>query len=166
MGVFKYPHSKQTMLQIYSDGSCYPNPGGVGGFGYVAVKNGKVVKTDHGSVEDTTNNRMELIAAIKALEWSKDTEIKLFSDSQYLIRGATTWLQNWKKTNFRSGKIKNKDLWIQLDELIRDRETIIFEWVRGHNGDIFQEMAHELAEIGRLSRPVIIRICPHCGKEI
>jgi len=133
-------------VKIYTDGACRGNPG-PGGWGVLLVS-GKHEKTLFGGERETTNNRMELTAAIKALEALKRRcRVDLFTDSQYLRRGILEWMANWKKNSWRTaGKkpVKNKDLWIELEQLSQ-RHDIAWRWVKGHAGDAGNEKADELA---------------------
>ena len=103
-------------MDIYTDGSCLGNPG-PGGFGVVCVQDDKVIATYHGNVKHTTNNRMELQAAITALEKRKSRGNKIHTDSKYVKQGIEEWIKIWKQTNWKNGKIKNIDLWQLLDIL-------------------------------------------------
>lgn len=138
------------MVEIYTDGSARPNPG-VGALAFVVVRNGKELYSfsqQYGNAE--TNNTMELRAAIKALEWRDSQFITeatyLFTDSQYVQQGITTWIHSWIENDWRTsnGKlVKNKELWEKLFSL--NDPLIYFSWVRGHFGNKFNEKAHELA---------------------
>jgi len=117
------------IIEIATDGAAQPNPG-PGGWACVFRANG-AAKALYGSEPDTTNNRMELMGAIKALEHLKrPCEIVLTSDSQYLIKGASAWIKDWKRKNFRG--VKNPDLWKRLDEATK-RHTITWKWCKGHD---------------------------------
>ncbi|KTC78233.1 ribonuclease HI [Legionella brunensis] len=133
-------------IEIYTDGACKGNPG-VGGWGALLRYNGHE-KTLYGAEPQTTNNRMELTAAIKALEALKrPCEVNLYTDSQYLRLGMTTWLAQWKKNGWRNSKkesVKNADLWQQLD-ILTTRHTIHWHWVKGHAGHPENERADALA---------------------
>ena len=139
------------MIEIYTDGACSGNPG-PGGWGFVII-DGKNTKSFSGSEDDTTNNRMELTAAIKAIE-SVDmgVSIILHTDSTYVQKGITEWIINWKKNNWISSTKKpvaNKDLWIKLDEYNSSRD-IRWIWVKAHQSDdsndsIYNNMADKLA---------------------
>lgn len=122
-------------IEIYTDGACKGNPG-IGGWGALLRYNGNE-KTLYGAESHTTNNRMELTAAIKALEaLTRPCEVNLFTDSQYLRLGMTTWLAQWKKNGWRNSKresVKNADLWQLLDALTA-KHTIHWHWVKGHSG--------------------------------
>ena len=139
------------MIKIYTDGACSGNPG-PGGWGYVIVENGNLYSST-GSESKTTNNRMELTAAIKALESArKDESLYLYTDSTYLQKGITEWIVNWKKNNWiNSSKkpVSNKDLWIKIDQLNLELD-IEWKWVRAHQSDnsddtFYNNMADELA---------------------
>ena len=139
------------MIKIYTDGACSGNPG-PGGWGYVIVENGKSYSSN-GSESQTTNNRMELTAAIKALESArKDESLYLFTDSTYLQKGITEWIVNWKKNNWITSSkkpVSNKDLWIKIDQLNLELD-IEWKWVKAHQSDnsddtLYNNMADELA---------------------
>jgi len=136
-------------VKIYTDGACKGNPG-KGGWGAV-LRSGKHEKEIFGGEKETTNNRMELTAAIKALEAIKSkSEIELYTDSTYVKDGITKWIFNWKKNNWKTSAkkpVKNSDLWIQLDEIQNKRE-VKWNWVKGHAGNLGNERADELARMG------------------
>lgn len=134
------------MLKIWTDGSCLGNPG-PGGWAFVAT-NGQDTAERSGGERDTTNNRMELMAVIRALTAAhRHSEIELHTDSQYVKNGMQSWLKNWKKNNWHTANkkpVKNQDLWMQLDAL-SGAIKIHWHWVRGHNGDEMNERCDELA---------------------
>ena len=134
------------MLKIWTDGSCLGNPG-PGGWAFVAT-DGKNVAERCGGEPDTTNNRMELMAVIRALSAAhRHSAVEIHTDSQYVKNGMQTWLKNWKKNNWSTADkkpVKNQDLWQQLDELAQKVE-IHWVWVRGHNGNEYNERCDELA---------------------
>ncbi|HBS76565.1 MAG TPA: ribonuclease HI [Alphaproteobacteria bacterium] len=134
------------MLKIWTDGSCLGNPG-PGGWAFVAT-DGKNTAERSGGERDTTNNRMELTAVIRALTAARrHSEIELHTDSQYVKNGMQSWMKNWKKNNWHTADkkpVKNQDLWMQLDEL-SDAIKIHWHWVRGHNGNEMNERCDELA---------------------
>lgn len=134
------------MLKIWTDGSCLGNPG-PGGWAFVAT-DGKNTAERSGGERDTTNNRMELMAVIRALTAAhRHSEIELHTDSQYVKNGMQSWLKNWKKNNWHTANkkpVKNQDLWMQLDAL-SGAIKIHWHWVRGHNGDEMNERCDELA---------------------
>ncbi len=133
-------------VEIYTDGACQGNPG-PGGWGLILRYKG-VEKELSGFHPSTTNNRMELQAAIEGLKALKrPMEVDLFTDSQYLRDGVTKWLFQWKKNNWRTSNkkpVKNQDLWEQLDELIQHHH-VEWHWVRGHVGHPENERADSLA---------------------
>lgn len=133
-------------IQIFTDGACRGNPG-PGGWG-VILQSGRHRKELYGSEPDTTNNRMELTAAIKALETLKQSStVELYTDSEYLRLGITQWLSQWKRRDWRtSGNkvVKNIDLWRRLEELA-GRHKVSWHWVKGHSGHEGNEQADELA---------------------
>lgn len=130
-------------VSIYTDGACSGNPG-IGGWGAILIS-GQHQKEISGSEMITTNNRMELFAVIKAFETLKEPcDLDIFTDSKYIFDGITKWIPNWKKNNWK--KVKNPDLWIMLDNLIQKTDhKINWHWVKGHNGDKFNEIADKLA---------------------
>jgi len=134
-------------IQIFTDGACSGNPG-PGGWGALLVFPNGEEKELAGGELSTTNNRMEMLAAIRALEFfDKPAKVRLTSDSQYLTRGIKEWLVNWKKRNWRTasgGAVKNIDLWQALDAQL-GRHQIEWCWVRGHNGHAGNERADQLA---------------------
>jgi ribonuclease HI len=138
-----------TEVVIYTDGACSGNPG-PGGWGAVLRWNG-TVKELHGGDPATTNNRMELMAAIQALEaLSRPTTVQLFIDSKYVLDGITKWIKGWQRNGWRTASkqpVKNEDLWRRLVEAM-DGHDISWTWVKGHAGDEGNERADELARMG------------------
>jgi ribonuclease HI len=138
-------------FKAYTDGACSGNPG-VGGWGAVllAEKNNKIIKRKEisGGLVDTTNNQMELIAAIETLKaLKKYTEICIITDSNYVKKGITEWLPSWKKNNWKTSskkEVKNRKLWEELEELV-NRNKVDWLWVKGHAGNIENERADFLA---------------------
>lgn len=133
-------------VTIYTDGACQGNPG-PGGWG-VLLRYGKHEKILSGGEKETTNNRMELRAALEALRGlNEPCQVTLFTDSEYLKKGITEWMPNWKRRNWRrkGGKLANVDLWMQLDEEI-SRHEIHWHWVKGHAGNVFNERVDRLAK--------------------
>ena len=133
-------------VSIWTDGGSKPNPG-PGGWGAI-LKYGDREKTLSGGEAQTTNNRMELLAAICALEaLSRPCAVDLHTDSQYLRGGITGWMSKWKRNGWRTADkspVKNEDLWRRLDAAAA-RHTIAWHWVRGHAGDAMNERADALA---------------------
>ncbi len=136
-------------IAIYADGACKGNPG-VGGWGVLLEYEGRTREL-FGGEADTTNNRMELTAVIRALEaLIQPSYVKLHTDSQYVQQGITVWIHDWKKRGWKTADkkaVKNEDLWRQLDELARKHE-IEWIWVRGHAGHDGNEYADMLANRG------------------
>ena len=138
-------------FKAYTDGACSGNPG-VGGWGAVllAEKNNKIIKRKEisGSAVDTTNNQMELIAAIETLKaLKKFTEICIITDSNYVKKGITEWLPSWKKNNWKTSskkEVKNRNLWEELEELV-NKNKVDWLWVKGHAGNVENERADFLA---------------------
>ena len=124
------------MIKIYTDGSCLGNPGD-GGWAAIIIENEKKTYIK-GSKKDTTNNQMELLAPIKALEKiPQGSKVEIFTDSKYVKSGITEWIHNWKKNGWKTANkqpVKNQDLWTELDNM-----TIAYEiewiWVKGHSSD-------------------------------
>lgn len=139
----------QSCVEIFTDGACRGNPG-VGGWGALLRYN-EHEKTLHGGVADTTNNRMELTAAICALESLKrPCQVQLTTDSKYVRDGITKWINNWKQKQWLTAAkkpVKNKDLWQQLDAMVEFHE-VTWHWVKGHAGHRENELADELANLG------------------
>ena len=141
-------------LFAYTDGACSGNPG-PGGWGalLIAMDGDKVVKTRElkGGDADTTNNRMELLAAISVLETlSRDASITIVTDSAYVKNGITTWIHGWKRNGWRTSNkkpVKNVDLWHRIDAE-NARHDVTWEWVKGHAGHPENERADELARAG------------------
>tara|TARA_Y100001934_G_C11851647_1_gene539822 strand:- start:73 stop:525 length:453 start_codon:yes stop_codon:yes gene_type:complete len=143
-------------VTIHTDGACSGNPG-PGGWGAIltATENGTIIseKEIFGGDENTTNNRMELTAAIKALQaLKKKTTLTLITDSKYLRDGMTIWLASWVKNNWKSSQnkeIKNKDLWQDIHNLSQ-KHQISWNWVKGHDNHLGNERADYLARKGML----------------
>ena len=135
------------MIKIYTDGSCLKNPGN-GGWAAIININDEIKKIS-GSVKDTTNNKMELMAPIKALQEIKEKQpIEIYTDSQYVRMGITDWVHKWIKNNWQTSKkepVKNKELWIQLYDLNKSHE-IKWIWVKAHAGNILNEEVDLLAK--------------------
>jgi len=136
-------------IEIYTDGACRGNPGR-GGWGALLIS-GKHRKTMHGGDSSTTNNRMELTAAIEALNALKGRRrVTLYTDSKYVMDGISNWLPNWKKRGWKTAAkkpVKNQDLWQALDEAA-SRHDVEWKWVRGHTGNEGNEEADRLANKG------------------
>ncbi len=131
-----------SVVEIYTDGACSGNPG-PGGWGAV-LRYGQTEKEISGGEAETTNNRMELMAAIKALEALKrKSTVDLYTDSTYVKQGITEWIHGWKAKNWPQ-RIKNKDLWQELD-LLNQKHDVRWHWVKGHAGHPENERADSLA---------------------
>ena len=141
-------------IKIYTDGACVGNPGPGGWAAIVLVENEK--KELFGGEELTTNNRMELTAAIKALEYCDAQEgkqpslkqIRIYTDSTYVKEGITVWINNWEKNNWKTAdkkNVKNVDLWKKLKELIQTSQ-VEWNWVKGHSEDPMNDLADKLAK--------------------
>ena len=141
-------------LFAYTDGACSGNPG-PGGWGVllIAKTQQKIIKERElcGGQDSTTNNQMELLAAISALEiLDRPSKIKIITDSSYVKNGVTQWLENWKKNKWKTAArkpVKNAELWRRLDEA-KSRHEVTWEWVKGHAGHPENERADELARKG------------------
>ncbi|MBU6460142.1 MAG: ribonuclease HI [Proteobacteria bacterium] len=137
------------IVSIYTDGACKGNPG-VGGWGALLRFKDKE-KEIYGGELLTTNNRMELVAVIHALETLKTAcQVFLYTDSQYVQKGISEWLPNWKRRQWRTssnGPVKNVDLWKRLDEITQNHQ-VSWNWVRGHDGHLENERADALANLG------------------
>ncbi|HEV2790498.1 MAG TPA: ribonuclease H [Solirubrobacterales bacterium] len=149
------------MTRIWTDGCCLVNPGGAGGWAFVVEADGEVISEEWGSEPETTNNRMELMAVIEALPWAEGRRVRIVSDSKYVVDGATGWVHTWKahgwkrptRRGFRA--VKNVELWKVLDGLLYPTPggahgdaipVAKLEWVKGHDGAVFNERADLLAE--------------------
>jgi ribonuclease HI len=137
---------KVEKTTVYTDGSCDPNPG-PGGWAAVILHSGNetILK---GHADESTNNRMELTAALEALRSiDEDQPVILYTDSQYLKNGVESWLKNWKAKNWKrkGGKLANVDLWKQISEEIEHRK-ITWRWIKGHNGNPYNERADRIAQ--------------------
>lgn len=148
-------------LVVYADGCCEPNPG-VGGWGFVAYRDGVEVHSEHGGDSEATNQRMEMVAAIRAVLWITANlnireAVRLISDSAYVVNGSNDWRHKWKARGWRkktseaaekNQALANLDLWKALDAALTVL-PIELEWVKGHCGIIGNERADELSQIGR-----------------
>ena len=137
-------------IKVYTDGACKGNPG-VGGWG-VYIKTNSYEKDLYGGELETTNNQMEMQAALEALKYLKDKNelIELYTDSNYLRQGITEWIHNWKRNNWKTAAKKpvaNRELWIQISDL-NDKMNVEWHWVKGHAGDPGNERADQLANLG------------------
>ena len=136
-------------VELFTDGACKGNPG-PGGWG-VLLRYGEREKTLYGGEQNTTNNRMELMAAIHVLTQLKEyCDVILTTDSQYVRKGITEWIHQWKRNNWKTAAkkaVKNADLWQLLDEQTT-RHHVKWQWIKGHSGHRENEMADELANRG------------------
>ena len=134
------------MIKIYTDGSCIGNPG-PGGWAAI-ILNGNKQNIISGGKKNTTNNQMELMAAIKALVFfSKKQKIRIYTDSNYVKEGITNWIKIWEKNNWKTAdkkNVKNVDLWKRLKELTKSNQ-VEWNWVKGHSGDPMNNMVDKLA---------------------
>jgi ribonuclease HI len=140
----------QDLVEVYTDGACSGNPG-PGGWGAVLRYRGKTRELSGGEATPTTNNRMELMAAIRALEaLTRPSVVRLHTDSIYLRNGVTSWLAGWKRNGWRTASkqaVKNEDLWRRLDAAAAPHD-VQWLWVKGHAGDPGNERADALANRG------------------
>ena len=137
-------------IKVYTDGACRGNPG-PGGWG-VYIQLNDEEKDLYGGNPETTNNQMEMQAALEALKYLKDKNevIELYTDSNYLRQGITEWIHKWKLNNWRTAAKKpvaNRDLWIEISDL-NEKMNVQWNWVKGHAGDPGNERADQLANIG------------------
>lgn len=135
------------MYVIYTDGSCLGNPG-PGGVGIVILKDGVLLEKLSYGTPYTTNNKMELEATISGVayvreKYSQTEHIKVFTDSMYVVNGMTAWRAGWEKKKFKG--VKNLDLWLMLYET-NDTVPCTYQWVKAHDGDVYNEMANDLAQ--------------------
>lgn len=139
-------NNKSNIIKLYTDGACKGNPG-VGGWG-VLVKTENEQRELSGFSENTTNNRMELVAVIEGLKFIEpNMEIIITTDSQYVKNGINQWIINWKRNGWKTASkkpVKNKDLWVELDSLVQNKQ-IKWKWVKGHSGHPGNEKADQLA---------------------
>ena len=139
----------KNKIEIFTDGACRGNPG-LGGWGVLLRRQGKE-KTLYGGETETTNNRMELMAAIIGLEsLNEPCNVSLTTDSKYVMNGITDWIENWKKRGWKTAAkkpVKNEDLWRRLDKA-RDQHEINWQWVKGHSGHRENELVDALANQG------------------
>lgn len=137
------------MIKVYTDGACKGNPG-QGGWGALILEN-DTTREIYGGESNTTNNRMELMAVIKALELLREqNDITIFTDSTYVQKGISEWIINWKRNGWKSSNkksVKNQDLWIELDNL-NDLMSVKWQWIKGHAGHSGNERADYLANLG------------------
>jgi ribonuclease HI len=136
-------------VEIFTDGACRGNPG-PGGWGAL-LRYGDNERSLCGGEHETTNNRMELMAVIKGLSaLQRPCEVKITSDSTYVLKGIQEWMPNWKKKGWKTASkkpVKNVDLWQQLDQLV-EMHSIDWQWVKGHSGHAENEIADQLANRG------------------
>ena len=136
-------------VEIFTDGACRGNPG-PGGWG-VVLRYGQHEKELHGAERETTNNRMELMAAIQGLESLKrPCDVTLTTDSVYVQKGITQWLADWKRRGWKTADkkpVKNQDLWERLDLAVRGHRDVRWQWIKGHSGHPENERADELANL-------------------
>ncbi len=134
--------------KIYTDGACSGNPG-PGGWAAIIIENNKVKDMFSGGEKNTTNNQMELLAPIKAIQkFKKKSEISIFTDSTYVRDGITTWIKQWEKNGWKTAAkkpVKNKDLWKKLKSL-SSKHSVKWIWVKGHSQNKYNNLVDELAQ--------------------
>lgn len=139
------------MISVWTDGSCRENPG-PGGWAFIVAIDGDVLDTFKGGADATTNNKMEMTAVIRAIEFLRRTypgdPATIYCDSEYVVKGITEWMTKWKSRGWvkKGGAIKNLDLWKRLDQIVSPNLT--FTWVKGHQGEEMNELADHLAGQG------------------
>lgn len=140
------PKKKQNTVEIFTDGACSGNPG-PGGYAAI-LKYGQEIREISGYEVETTNNRMEMMAVIEALrQLKRPCEVRVITDSQYVVKGMTEWIQGWVKRNWLTSQKKpvlNKSLWKELLKLCQ-KHKIEWQWVKGHNGHPYNERCDQLA---------------------
>ena len=140
--------SFKMKYKIYTDGACSGNPG-PGGWAAIIIDNNKVKDMFSGSEKNTTNNQMELLAPIKAIQkFKKKSEISIFTDSTYVRDGITVWIKQWEKNGWKTASkrpVKNKELWKKLKNL-SSKHSIKWIWVKGHAQDKYNNLVDELAQ--------------------
>ena len=143
-------------IELYSDGSCLNNPG-PGGYGVILRYKGHEKELSQGFIH-TTNNRMELLGVIKGLSALKEScKVVVTTDSQYVRQGITSWIEGWKRNNWKSASkapVKNQDLWKQLDAVVQ-KHDVSWCWVKGHNGHVENERCDKLANAAAKSEDKI-----------
>ena len=134
--------------KIYTDGACSGNPG-PGGWAAIIIVNNEIKDTFFGSEKNTTNNQMELMAPIEAIQkFNKKSEISIFTDSTYVKNGITNWIKQWEKNGWKTASkkpVKNKDLWKKLKNL-SSKHSIKWIWIKGHSQDKYNNLVDELAQ--------------------
>ena len=142
-------NNREIRVKIFTDGACSGNPG-PGGWGAI-LRWGDTERELKGGESDTTNNRMELMAAIKALEsLNRAVKVDLYTDSTYVQKGITEWIHSWKRRGWKTASkkpVKNEDLWKRLDDVIQYQD-VSWHWVKGHAGHEYNERADALARAG------------------
>lgn len=141
------------MIKVYTDGSSTGKVG-PGGWAFIITEGQNVKYIKSGFAEDTTNNKMELTAILEALKFIHEklpTDILIYSDSQYCVRGITDWLKLWKSNNWKNGQVKNQELWKAIDEIL-PMVKIDMVWIRGHDSTPFNHLADEQCVLARKTK--------------
>jgi len=138
----------ESFIEIYTDGSSLGNPG-KGGWAYIIVENDAIISEKYGNSKRSTNNEMELTAAIEACKAAKRLAaiVYIYTDSTYVKQGITAWIDNWKRNGWKTAKgqtVKNKDLWKELDQA-REGQSIVWKWIAAHSGHQYNETVDNLA---------------------
>ncbi len=145
--------SDQSDFTLYTDGACSGNPGPGGWGAIIKTENSEVSLS--GGESHTTNNRMEMLAAIEGLKsLPKGSNVNLYTDSQYVKNGTETWVHNWKRNGWKTsagGAVKNQDCWQALDALMQTH-NVQWHWVKGHSGDLYNERVDALAKSGIIAQ--------------
>lgn len=157
IGASKQSKRAKAGLVIYTDGSARPTNPGPAGWGYAVYKHGKEIRARYGGTEEATNNRMELNALRRALRWveakARKRTVVIRTDSQLTADGYNAWIEGWARKGWKTSKgtsVVNDDRWKQVLKLKNRLPNVTVEWVKGHAGDVGNDRADELAELGRL----------------
>ena len=137
------------MIKVYTDGGCNNTTNKIGAYANVIIQDDKIIAQNTQAFENTTNNVMEMRALLSALQYLvknhlNNEQIEIFADSQYVINGLTQWVNGWKKSNWKNNTVANKLLWIQLDNFYNKFSNIHFTWVKGHNGNQYNELCDSM----------------------
>jgi ribonuclease HI len=139
----------ESKIDIFTDGSSKPTNPGPGGWGFIAITKNREYHV-HGSGGHSTNNRMELQAAIEAIQWFPNRTLMIHTDSSYVKDGITSWIRGWKKRGWKTSAnkdVKNVDLWKILDDLV-EKGNVTFRWVKAHSTNLYNNKVDALARLG------------------